>query len=91
MPISNPNIDPRFLSLDEAMKKGKHLADISQVSQTVVVTIIDHTVKFYVLLTAAYVELREKHYANDLAPVASILPNGKVEIYVKEFGRYANV
>lgn len=83
--------DPEFLSLDEAIEKARALSNISGVSQTIVLQIVDNVPKFFVLLTTAYAELREKQLTDDIAPVASVLPNGKIELYMKEFGRAANV
>lgn len=89
--IPNPNIDPQFQTLDDAIAKAKHLAEISNAAQTVVAEISGHTVGFYVLLTGSYAELREKKLTDHMAPVASVLPNGTIEIYVKDFARYEHV
>ena len=89
--MTNPNIDPQFQTLDEAIAKATSLAEIMGAAQTVVAEIVTHTVSFHVMQTGSYAELREKKLTDHMAPVASVLPNGKVELYMREFGRYANV
>ena len=77
----NPNLDPDYSSLDEALSRARELADEMGAAQTVVAEIAHHRLCFYVLLTASYAELREKKLSDRMAPIASVLPNGGMDIY----------
>jgi hypothetical protein len=87
----NSNFDPEYYTLEDAIERAKVQAKITNAAQTVVVEVTNHKLGFYVLLSASYAELREKKRTDRMAPVASVLPNDRIEVYMESFRRFANV
>ena len=84
----NPNFDPDYQSLDGAIERARELAQEMDAAQTVIAEIANQKIGFYVLLSASYADLKERKLADHMAPVASVLPNGRIEIYMEKWRRY---
>lgn len=81
MPRANPNIDPRFYTPAEALTQARRLANEAGAAYTIVAEVNDHKLVFYPLLSESYAAIREKGLADNMAPVASVTPQGVADIY----------
>lgn len=90
MRFPNPNLDPEYETLDKAVDHAKRLANQMQAAHTIVAEVSDHRLGFHSFASEAYASLRERGLTHAMAPVASVLPNGSVELYepLKEMRSY---
>lgn len=72
---------PSATTLEEALGIAKHQATVMQAAHTVCVRVVNGAVEYEVMLSGTYAHLRERGLAGALAPVASALPNGHVDLY----------
>ena len=81
MRFPNPNLDPKLDTFEHALALAKRLAHEQQVAHTIVAECGDHKLGFHSFASETYASLRERGLTNSMAPVASVLPNGSVELY----------
>lgn len=81
MQFPNPNLDPHFEGFGNAMATAARLAHEQQVAHTIVAECSDHKLGFHSFASETYASLRERGLTHSMAPVASVLPSGSVELY----------
>ncbi len=80
-PVRPTWTEPDFRTLGDALAEASERASAMGAANTVCLHVHDATLGFDVMLSETYAALRESGLGTHLAPVASALPNGTIDLY----------
>lgn len=73
--------EPEYRSFGDAEDVAARQAKIIDEPMTIVAEIARGGLGFFVMLSSSYAQLREERKHLTIAPVGTVFPNGRVEIY----------